>query len=202
MRLEDRFPFGKATQYAGINALYAGKKLLPMAWDDETHRVRVAVDGANELDGWLPASDLVSHPEIPPAQATGYVDGNPKTAAGSRKPPLGAIPGPAILALGLAMADGERKYGLTNWREFPVTSSTYLNAARRHLLEFVDGETYDRESGIIQLGHVMACCAIIIDAMAQGTITDDRTQFPGATSNLIKAIAEGTDNALRITRQG
>lgn len=137
--------------------------------------------------------------EHPPGPE-GYVDGNPKTAAGARKPPTGAIPGTAILALGMAMQNGLEKYGLTNWREFPVTTSTYYNAAMRHMLEFNDGNTFDVHTGIHNLAHAMACFAIIIDAQCQGTITDDRTQFPGTVSDLINLISEGKANALREPR--
>jgi hypothetical protein len=38
-------------------------------------------------------------------------DNNPKTAVGRLKPPVRAIPPSAIIALGLAMENGELKYG-------------------------------------------------------------------------------------------
>ena len=114
-----------------------------------------------------------------------YPDDNPKTAIGVTKPPLHAIPPVALLHLGAAMADGERKYGLTNWREKRVSCSTYYDAALRHLLAWWDGEDIASDSGVHHLAHVMACCAILIDAEAQDTRNDDRPSVRGQTAQMI-----------------
>ncbi len=103
-----------------------------------------------------------------------YPDNNPKTAYGRVKAPLHAIPPSALLHLGLAMEDGERKYGLFNWREKQVSASVYFDAAQRHLLAWWDGESHAEDSGVHHLAHVMACCAILIDAAETGRLNDDR----------------------------
>lgn len=103
-----------------------------------------------------------------------YPDGNPKTAIGRSKPPLCAIPPVALLHLGAAMADGERKYGRFNWRDNAVTSSVYYDAMQRHLMAWWDGERCAADSGQHHLAHVMACCSILLDAEANGTLNDDR----------------------------
>jgi len=114
-----------------------------------------------------------------------YPDNNPKTVLGVAKPPLHAIPPVALLVLGQAMANGERKYGLTNWREKSVSSSVYYDAALRHAFAWWDGENVAPDSLVHHLGHVMACCAIVIDALHQGTLNDDRPQVRGATAKFI-----------------
>jgi hypothetical protein len=110
--------------------------------------------------------------QLPPTEA--YPDDNPKTVHGTAKPSISAIPPSAIIHLGQAMANGERKYGLFNYRDKRVSSSVYYNAAMRHLLEWWDGEEVDAESGCHPLAHVMACCAIILDAEGLGSLNDNR----------------------------
>lgn len=108
-----------------------------------------------------------------------YPDGNPKTVFGVVKPPYDAIPPSALRHLGGAMAEGKAKYGLFNWREKPVTTSVYYNAALRHLLSFWDGANSPPDGLAHELAYVMANCAVLLDALEQGTLNDDRTAFPG-----------------------
>lgn len=69
---------------------------------------------------------------------------------------------------------GANKYGPFNWRENPVEANTYINAAKRHLELFAAGEEEARDTGVNNLGAVMACCAILIDAQLHGTLIDNR----------------------------
>lgn len=104
----------------------------------------------------------------------GYPDDNPKTVVGTTKPSLGAIPPSALIHLGLAMEDGRRKYGHFNWREKRVSSGVYYDAMQRHLLAWWDGEDNARDSGVHHLAHVMACCAILLDAEVNKSLNDNR----------------------------
>lgn len=121
--------------------------------------------------------------------ALDYPDNNPKTAFGRAKPPLHAIPPSALLHLGLAMENGEVKYGLFNWREHQVSSSVYYDAGLRHFLSWWDGENLAADSAVHHLGHVMACCAILIDAIETGKINDDRGHA-GAFSAVVERMRE------------
>lgn len=112
------------------------------------------------------------------------VDDNPKTAFGSAKPSTSAIPPIAVLHLGKAMAFGGAKYGRFNWRDKGVTTSVYTDAMQRHLLAFCDGEDIASDSKAHHLAHVMACCAILLDAAAVDKLTDDRPK-DGPTSRYI-----------------
>jgi len=114
-------------------------------------------------------------------------DTNPKTAVGLTKPSMWAVPGTALLHLGRAMADGARKYGRFNWRAHKVSSSVYYDAIQRHLLAWQDGENLAKDSGVHHLAHVMACCAIILDAEQHRSINDDRAA-PGEVPTLIAAL--------------
>ncbi|WP_353640760.1 dATP/dGTP diphosphohydrolase domain-containing protein [Mesorhizobium sp. WSM2239] len=99
---------------------------------------------------------------------------NPKQAFGDKKPPLGYIPLSALLALLEALYDGKLKYTPLNWRENPVEAMTYVEAAIRHLQLWKVGEEITRDTLVSNLGAVMACCTILIDAQVHGTLIDNR----------------------------
>ena len=80
---------------------------------------------------------------------------------------------------------GADKYGAYNWRDAGVEAMTYVHAAERHLRSWLDGESVDPESGETHLAHVMACCAILIDAQVVDKLTDNRPP-PAPTADLIR----------------
>lgn len=98
---------------------------------------------------------------------------DPKAAAGKLKAPLWLNPPAAEEAMALALALGAEKYGAWNWRTNKVCRSTYISAMKRHIGKILDGEEIDPESGAHHLGHVMANCAIILDAARHGTLVID-----------------------------
>jgi hypothetical protein len=124
------------------------------------------------------------------AKSAGYPDGNPKTAVGAVKVPFNAIPVTALIPMGQAMADGLKKYGITNWRDSPVSASVYYNAILRHLFAWQDGEDVAPDSEVHHLGHVMACCAILLDARSLGVLNDDRPTSTGDFSRIATEYAE------------
>jgi len=111
-----------------------------------------------------------------------YPDGNPKTAAGATKVPLHLVPPSATHYLALAFKDGAEKYGAYNWRVKGVSASVYIAAAMRHLDAYRDGEDVSRDALVHHLGHVMACCAIVLDAASVGMLNDDRPTKGAAAS--------------------
>jgi len=121
------------------------------------------VDGG---DNWCSESDLtLAHtPQNP----------NPKKAFGAQKPDLALIPPVANLHMAMAFENGAAKYNAFNWRVDPVEAMTYIAAAKRHLDLFLDGQDYSSDAVVHNLGHVMACCAIVIDSQEQGILIDNR----------------------------
>ena len=101
-------------------------------------------------------------------------DTNPKTAFAVKKPSLGLVPLAALEAAAAAHQLGADKYGPWNWRENSVAASVYINAAMRHLKAWQETQDNDDESGASHLGHVMACCGILLDAQAHECLIDDR----------------------------
>ena len=116
-------------------------------------------------------------------------DTNPKSKYGIKKPSLHLIPASALLYLAKVMALGAAKYGASNWLKDPVSASTYVSAAFRHILQWADGEDIDPESGAPHLAHAMACMAIVLDAKANGTLIDDRVKT-GKIDEIMKELTE------------
>lgn len=114
---------------------------------------------------------------------------NPKTRFGMTKPPLSLVPATAIIEESMAFADGEKKYSKANWRQYPVSASTYINAALRHIMQWYDGEDIDPSSGVSHLAHARSNLAILIDTKHCGTLIDDRP-LPGAGANLIRELTK------------
>lgn len=100
--------------------------------------------------------------------------GNPKDRLGCLKPPLHLNPPVGALHQAMAQLDGALKYGPFNWRGEKTSYTVYLSALKRHLDALLEGEDYDPVSGVHHAGHIMAGCAILLDADAYGNLIDDR----------------------------
>lgn len=99
---------------------------------------------------------------------------NPKDVVGSTKVSLTKLPAIAIAVGAHAMMDGARKYSPYNWRANDVQAGVYVDAAMRHLLDWFEGQENAPDSGVHHLGHVIGCCAILLDAQHRGNLIDDR----------------------------
>lgn len=117
----------------------------------------------------------------------GYADGNPKSLQGAKKFSLRYLPLSANIAVNQAFEDGAAKYGAANWREKGVAATVYVDAALRHIMQYFDGgQRLAADSGVHNLGHAMACLAIIIDAEQEGQLIDDRPFSAKDTDALLK----------------
>jgi hypothetical protein len=150
-------------------------------------------DGFQTVDGRTPikVTGTISWTKEPVETPSGYQDGNPKTAQGAKKPDLSVVPPAGILHMSLAMMQGAEKYGPFNWRENSVAVRVYVAAIMRHALEYLDGEDFSADSvaaglPVHNLGHVMACCAILLDAYETGNLIDNRPRG-GAATRMIEA---------------
>ncbi len=103
---------------------------------------------------------------------------DPKGAAGALKVPLGLLPPVAMEEQAWVHKFGADQYGAYNWRDTEVLASTYVNAMMRHINAWRSGEDIDPGSGRSHLGHLMANCAILLDAQKYGTVIDDRPKHP------------------------
>lgn len=137
------------------------------------------IDGLTEPfeGGWRNRFGTVVVPHLPDVPATAYPDGNPKSLQGAKKYSLRYLPLPAAVEVSRALEDGAKKYGAANWRKTGVAASVYVDAAMRHLAQWYDGgQKNAADSGVHNLGHAMACLAILIDAESCGKLMDDRPE--------------------------
>lgn len=72
------------------------------------------------------------------------------------------------------MMNGTSKYGPYNWRDKAVKASIYVDACKRHIDAWFEGEETATDSKVHHLGHAIACLAIILDAQEIGNLVDDR----------------------------
>lgn len=108
---------------------------------------------------------------------------NPKDALGIAKVSLSKVSPASSVYEALAMMDGAKKYSAYNWRSNKVIATIYVDACKRHLDAWLDGEELADDSKVPHLGHAKACLGIIIDALETGNLVDDRPP-PGAASRL------------------
>ena len=125
----------------------------------------------------------VPEPYRPPNE--GVKPSNPKDIIGSNKIPFHLWPETATILGALACLDGCLKYGRSNFRAIGVRSTIYVDAAKRHLNAWLEGEECAPDSGVPHLGHALACIAIIIDAEAAGKLNDDR-QIKGGYLEMVE----------------
>jgi hypothetical protein len=135
-------------------------------------------------------------PELPGAeelldpQLLKYKDGNPKTTLGQHKPGTFKTPPIPLYLYSLAHLQGALKYGHYNWRDDPISISTYADAAKRHIDLFVEGQKNASDTGIHNLAHAMTCLSILIDAEFHGCLIDDRKGYREEKGIALTAIPE------------
>jgi len=106
---------------------------------------------------------------------------NPKDAAATTRLDLSLFPASARAYGALAFVEGDQKYGGFNWREAGVMASVYYAAAGRHLDKWFNGEDVDPKTLVPHLANAIACLAILIDAVEQGNLNDDRPPIQEST---------------------
>lgn len=75
------------------------------------------------------------------------------------KPPMEYIPSEAILEVARVFGFGAQKYAPDNWRE-GFKHRRLASAAMRHIVQYLDGQDLDDESGLEHLAH--ACCGLLM----------------------------------------
>jgi hypothetical protein len=112
---------------------------------------------------------------------------NPKDAIGSDKLPLHLWPATATALGCIGLLNGMLKYGRSNYRAIGARASIYVDAAKRHLDAWFEGEEVDADDGVPHLAAALACIAIVVDARASGRLNDDR-QFAGGYRKLVDGL--------------
>lgn len=142
------------------------------------HEAHASLDPASQiLRTWQePLSSYIrEHALETDAMATGLKPTNPKDAIGILKAPTSTVPMGVIAELGVAMLEGALKYGRHNYRAVGVRTSVYVDAAKRHIDAFWEGEDNDPDAeGLSHVTKAIACLTVLRDAQMQGKCVDDR----------------------------
>ena len=128
---------------------------------------------------------------LEPFPPTIPVGSNPKDKFGSLKVSYSKLPAAGVVHGSHAMMDGARKYGPYNWRDNAVIADIYVDAAKRHLDCWYEGQECAEDSKVHHLGHVIACCSILLDALYTGNLIDNRPKVrdPNAFAKLLDDIS-------------
>lgn len=89
------------------------------------------------------------------------------------KPRLSLIPRVALWAMGKALSYGEKHYGSHNFRG-GIKVTYLLDAALRHIMQYLDGEDFDEKSKCHHLGSAMANLAMALQVVQDNKELDDR----------------------------
>ena len=101
-------------------------------------------------------------------------DTNPKLAFGTHKLQLNVVPNTLVEYTSLALLEGALKYGRYNWRISGALLSIYLDALKRHVAKFEEGQWADPKTKVPHLASAIASLTIILDAHLMGKLVDDR----------------------------
>ena len=113
---------------------------------------------------------------------------NPKDMIGASKLPLHLWPTTATAMGCIGLLEGMLKYGRSNWREAGVRASIYVDACKRHLDAWFEGEEVAPDSGSPHLANALACLAILVDAQACGKLVDDRAYNGAGYRKLVEEL--------------
>ena len=101
-------------------------------------------------------------------------DTNPKDSIGIKKVSLSVLPAQVLMEIGLALMEGGRKYGVSNYRVAGVRASVYYDASMRHLMSWWEGQDIDPDSGLSHVTKAIAGLTVLRDSMLNDMCNDDR----------------------------
>jgi hypothetical protein len=112
---------------------------------------------------------------------------NPKDLVARQKVNIALLPSSGIIHGAMACMDGAEKYDPYNWREEKISFVGYISAIQRHGLDLLDGEDCASDSLCHHLGHIIATASILIDAIENDCVIDDRPKKGRAAAILARA---------------
>lgn len=75
----------------------------------------------------------------------------------SNKPQWSLLPFEALEEVVEVLTSGAKKYAPNNWKYVPDADARYMDAAFRHMAQYMQGDKYDEETGNNHLAHAMCC---------------------------------------------
>jgi hypothetical protein len=73
------------------------------------------------------------------------------------KPQWSLLPFEALEEVVEVLTSGAKKYAPNNWKYVPNADTRYMDAAFRHMAQYMQGEQYDEETGNNHLAHAVCC---------------------------------------------
>ena len=73
------------------------------------------------------------------------------------KPQWSLLPFEALEEVVEVLTSGAKKYAPDNWKFVPDADARYMDAAFRHMAQYMQGEQYDEETGSNHLAHAVCC---------------------------------------------
>lgn len=120
---------------------------------------------------------------------------NPKDAVGIRKwRYFTTVPLTVMCEVGVAMLEGARKYGRSNYRVAGVRASVYVDAAMGHITQWWEGEDIDADSKLSHITKAISSLVVLRDAMIQDMLQDDRP--PKGKLDAVRAEMQRTVNEM------
>lgn len=167
-----------------VYSYLSGREIEAPAYEPHEFSSRIQpCDGGDGQGCFVPHSGCVCDGELPADSKPT----NPKDVIGSTKMPMHLWPETATMMGAMGLLEGALKYGRSNWRVAGVRASIYVDALRRHVGAWFEGEDNAPDSGLPHLSHALACLAILVDAQAAGKLVDDR-QIRGGHLDLIEEL--------------
>lgn len=77
------------------------------------------------------------------------------------KPRMWLLPFVSLYEIARVLTFGAKKYAAHSWQTVPDGEERYTNALLRHLTSIQEGETHDKESGLLHWSHV-GCNALFM----------------------------------------
>lgn len=148
--------------------------MKPRSKQTRTRRATKPIEKGEPVGSHNSRGDITGRPDRVIGLKTHQAGVNPKDRIGATKIDMTLLPVSAKVEWAKAQQFGANIYGEYNWRVEAVLMRTYLSAAYRHLDDVLESEEVAPDSMVEHLGHVMACCGILIDAARHGKLVDDR----------------------------
>lgn len=173
--MESAFEIGDRVKYVGRHKGWVEVRMLGKTGTvvDATNPISIQVQW-DDVDKRNPRGVYPENIELLNSSGQALKTDNPKDALGSARLPVELWPGAATAYGCLGILNGKLQYGQGNYDNTPVRASIYVAAAIRHLLDWYYGNDTDPKDGLHNFCGALANPAILVSAMHNGTLVDDR----------------------------
>jgi len=113
-------------------------------------------DVFKQMTEWL-TKQSVGIKEDKPTLGTAPVGNTLGVKYDQNKPQWSLLPFEALEEVVEVLTSGAKKYAPDNWKFVPDADARYMDAAFRHMAQYMQGEQHDEETGNNHLAHAVCC---------------------------------------------